>query len=171
MTEKSKHNSRQENSHDEEIEMQVVSLNRCATVVKGGRIFSFSALVVAGKKGMVGWGFAKAAGVAEALQKADAKAKKNLRSVEQTDEGSLPHGADLKVDGTRIILKPAPIGTGIKAGSVIRKILKLAGYENVVAKLLGSSNSVNQVRAVFQALDAMRTKDQFNDLRKNTNKI
>jgi small subunit ribosomal protein S5 len=168
MTDKSKQNSRQDNK-DNDYETQVVNLNRCATVVKGGRIFSFSALCVAGKKGMVGWGFAKAAGVSEALAKANAKAIKNVRPVQQTEDGSLPHGADLKVDGTRIILKPAPIGTGIKAGSVIRKILKLAGYENVVAKLLGSSNSVNQVRAVFNALEGMRTKEQFNNLRNNTN--
>jgi len=139
-------------------EEKVIFVNRCAKVVKGGRKFSFSALIVAGDcQGHVGYGFAKANELTDAIRKAKDSAVKNL--ITFVREGhTIPHDILVKQDGVELFLKPAPEGTGIIAGSKVRAVLELAGVHDVVAKNLGSNNPFNQVRATFKALLSLRSR-------------
>ncbi len=143
---------------DPEFEEKVLYINRCSKVVKGGRKFSFSALILVGDgKGRVGYGFAKANEVSDAIRKGTELAKRDLITFEM--EGTtIPHNVTIKQDGVRLLLKPAPEGTGVMAGSMVRSVLELAGIKDVVAKSFGSNNPNNQVRAAFMALSQLRNR-------------
>lgn len=145
---------RQEKS---EFKEKVVYVGRVAKVVKGGRTFRFSVLVVVGdENGRVGVGSGKASEVPEAIKKAIDSAKKNLINVPIMN-GTIPHEYDKKVGSSRVIIKPAPEGTGVIAGGAVRPVLELAGIKNVTAKTLGSRNNRNVVLTTMAALKEMRT--------------
>lgn len=141
-----------------EFEEKVLYINRCSKVVKGGRKFSFSALVLVGDgQGNIGYGFAKANEVSDAIRKGTESAKKSIFSIEM--EGtSIPHEVCVEWDGAKVLLKPAPEGTGVIAGSKMRSILELGGIKDVIAKNLGCSNPLNQVKATFKALLQLRNR-------------
>jgi small subunit ribosomal protein S5 len=140
---------------EKQFDERVVNIDRVARVVKGGRRFRFRALVVVGdRKGKVGIGIAKGADVTTAVAKAVDVAKKNLMSVKLYN-GTLPHEAEAKVGGARILLKPAAPGTGLIAGGVVRTILEVAGVSNVLSKSLGSSNKINTSYATMAALQSV----------------
>lgn len=144
-----------------ELQEKVLFVNRCSKTVKGGRKMSFSALILVGDgKGRVGYGFAKANELTDAIRKGGELARKHMISVPM--EGStIPHDALIKWDGALIQLRPAPQGTGIIAGSKVRAILEFAGYKDVMAKSHGSNNPINQVRATFKALLSMVLRDNI----------
>lgn len=137
---------------------KVLYINRCSKVVKGGRKFSFSALILVGDgNGKVGYGFAKANELSDSIRKGGEAARKNMVSFEL--EGStIPHEVSVEYDGSQLLLKPAPDGTGVVAGSKVRAVLEFAGVKNVVAKSLGSSHPINQVKAAFSALSKLRNR-------------
>ena len=143
-----------------EFEERVVHISRNSKVVKGGRRFSFGALVVVGdRKGRVGYGLGKAAEVAEAIRKAGEVAKRNLCTV--TMRGTtLPHDAIGKYSGAQVLIRPASEGTGIIAGGPCRAVLELAGVRDVLAKSLGSNNHLNVTKATLEALGQLRTKEE-----------
>lgn len=142
------------------LEEKVLFVNRCAKVVKGGRKFSFSALVIVGDSaGHVGFGFAKANELTDAIRKGGQAARKNVISFEMEGR-TIPHEVVANFDGSSLLLKPAPEGTGIVAGSRVRSVLELAGIKDAVAKNLGSTNPINQVRATFKALKLLRSRQQ-----------
>jgi len=143
-----------------ELEEKVLYINRCSKVVKGGRKFSFSALMLVGDgNGKVGLGFAKANEVADAIRKAGEAAKRNMLVFEM--EGTtIPHEIEMSWDGANVLLKPAPPGTGVIAGSKIRAVLELGGVADIVTKSLGSNNPINQVRATFKALSQLKNRKQ-----------
>lgn len=148
-----------------EFEEKVLYINRCSKVVKGGRKFSFSALILIGDgKGRIGFGFAKANEVSDAIRKGGEAARKNLLSFEM--EGTtIPHEITVEWDGARVLLKPARPGTGVIAGSKVRSVLELGGVKDVVAKSLGSSNPLNQVRATIRALSSLRNRQENLEIR------
>ena len=144
---------------------KVVFINRCAKVVKGGRRFSFSALIVAGDhKGSVGCGFGKANEVSEAIRKASESAKKGMTKV-SIQENTIPHEVLGEFGGGRVLLKPASPGTGLIAGGGVRAVVEAAGIRDVLAKSLGSSNHANVVKATLAALGALRKREQIYQLR------
>lgn len=149
-----KHQQQQE---DQEFEDRVIHINRCAKVVKGGRRFSFAAIVVVGdKRGQVGIGLGKANEVPEAIKKAGKQAKKRLIRV-SLDGTSIPHEITGKFGASRVLMKPAPEGTGIIASSSVRAILEVAGLKNVLTKSLRGDNPHNVVRATVDGLVRLRS--------------
>ncbi|HSX31375.1 MAG TPA: 30S ribosomal protein S5 [Candidatus Saccharimonadales bacterium] len=138
-----------------EFDERIVHIDRVARVVKGGRRFRFRALVVVGDhKGKVGIGIAKGADVTAAATKATEVAKKHMSKV-NLYKGTLPHEAEGKVGGARILIKPASAGTGLIAGGVVRTILEVAGVSNVLSKSLGSTNKANTAYATIAALETL----------------
>ena len=139
-----------------EMKEKLVALNRVTKVTKGGRTFSFAALVVVGDgKGIVGFGLGKSRDVTEAIGKATEVAKKNLIRV-PIIRGTIPHEQKGKYGGGRILIKPAAEGTGVIAGGAMRAVLETAGYHNVLAKSQGSSNPHNVIKATLDALKKLR---------------
>ena len=139
---------------------KVVFINRCAKVVKGGRRFSFSALIVAGNRdGKVGYGFGKANEVAEAIRKASESARKSMKPV-AVRENTIPHEVIGEHGGGRVLLRPATPGTGIIAGGGVRAVVESAGIKDVLAKSLGSSNHAN-----VDALSKLRRREDAFKLR------
>ena len=144
---------------------KVVFVNRCAKVVKGGRRFSFSALLVVGdNKGKVGVGFGKAREVAEAIRKATENAKKNLHSY-HIGPSTIPHEVTGAFGGGKVLLRPASLGTGLIAGGGVRAVLEAAGVKDILAKSMGSSNPANVVKATVDALARLRTRSQILEAR------
>lgn len=140
---------------DNEFTEKLVKLNRVAKVVKGGRRFSFSALVVVGdQNGRVGYGFGKANDVAEAIRKSIEKAKKNMITV-PIKHNTLPHAYLGEYKSAKVLLKPAAPGTGIIAGGPVRAVMEVCGINDVLSKSLGSKNSLNITKAVFSGLQSM----------------
>jgi small subunit ribosomal protein S5 len=143
-------------SSDMELKDKLVSLNRVTKVTKGGRTFSFSAVVVVGnEEGVVGHGLGKAKEVVEAISKGVDDAKKNLIRVPVIN-GTVPHTQKGKYSGARVFLRPASEGTGVIAGGAMRAVLESAGINNVLAKSQGSSNPHNVVKATINALSLLR---------------
>lgn len=141
-----------------DFEEKVLYINRCSKVVKGGRKFSFSALVVIGNgAGCIGVGFAKANEVADAIRKAGDAARKNVLTFE-LEGTTIPHEILTHWDGAEVLLKPAKEGTGVIAGSKVRAVLEVSGIRDIVAKSLGSNNPLNQVRATYKALSELRNR-------------
>jgi small subunit ribosomal protein S5 len=144
---------------------KVVFINRCAKVVKGGRRFSFSALIVAGDHdGKVGVGFGKANEVAEAIRKASEAARKAMEKV-SLHENTIPHETIGEFGGGRVLLRPASPGTGVIAGGGVRAVVEAAGIRDVLAKSLGSSNHANVVKATIEALRNLRRRDEIFKMR------
>ena len=145
---------------DLELKDRLVSIQRVTKVTKGGRTFSFSAIVVVGNEdGVVGYGLGKASEVQAAIAKGVESAKKNLIRV-PVHKGTIPHEQVAKFGGSRIILKPASHGTGVKAGGAMRAVLESVGITDVLAKSKGSSNPHNLVKATIAALGEMRSPAQ-----------
>ncbi|HRO74620.1 MAG TPA: 30S ribosomal protein S5 [Crocinitomicaceae bacterium] len=139
-----------------ELKDRLVAVNRVTKVTKGGRAFSFAAIVVVGdENGIVGHGLGKAKEVTEAITKAIEDAKKNLIKV-PVIKGTVPHSQKGKFSGAEVFIKPATPGTGVIAGGAMRAVLESAGIHNVLAKSQGSSNPHNVIKATFAALGSMR---------------
>jgi small subunit ribosomal protein S5 len=155
------HRDRRESRAGDELEEIVVKVKRCAKVVKGGKRFSFNALVVVGdRKGRVGWGYGKANEVPFAVNKGIQEGKKKLIAVPIV-RTTIPHEIREKHGATTVLLRPACEGTGIKAGAAARAVLELAGIHNVLTKVFGSTNPINVVKATFGALEKLRTIGQI----------
>ena len=146
---------------DDGLTEKVININRVAKVVKGGRRFSFSAIVVVGDgEGKVGVGFGKANEVPEAIRKANVKARQRLIEVAMT-QGTVAHEVVGVFGAGKVLLRPAAPGTGVIAGPTVRAILDAAGFRNVLTKCLGTSNPHNAVRATFDALQRLETPEQY----------
>ena len=165
--EKQKSPPSKEVSVEEEAELfeKVVHINRCAKVVKGGRRFSFAALVVVGdQKGNVGFGYGKAQMVPDAIRKGTDQAKKAMQPVSISGD-TIPHPILGTYDGGKVLLRPARQGTGIIAGGGVRAGLEAAGVKNILSKSLGSNNQLSVVTATMNGLTQLRTAQEISDIR------
>lgn len=148
--------NRVKTTNDLELKDRLVAINRVTKVTKGGRAFSFSAIVVVGNEdGVIGWGLGKANEVTTAIAKGVESAKKNLIKV-PIYKGTIPHEQLYKFGGAQVFLKPASQGTGVKAGGAMRAVLESVGITDVLAKSKGSSNPHNLVKATIAALSELR---------------
>lgn len=154
-----KQNEQQKDKVQSDITEKVLYINRCSKVVKGGRKFSFSALILAGDgKGRVGYGFAKANELTDAIRKGGESARKNMQRFPM--EGTtIPHEVRVDWDGASVLLRPVPQGGGLIAGSKIRDVLEMVGIKDVMAKSLGGNNPINLVKATFKALSQLRSRE------------
>ena len=152
----SENNNRVKTTNDIELKDRLVAINRVTKVTKGGRAFSFSAIVVVGNEnGIVGWGLGKAGEVTAAIAKGVEAAKKNLIRV-PVHKGTIPHEQIARFGGAEVFLHPASQGTGVKAGGAMRAVLESVGITDVLAKSKGSSNPHNLVKATIAALGELR---------------
>ena len=150
-------NNRVKSTNDLELKDRLVAINRVTKVTKGGRTFSFAAIVVVGNEdGIIGWGLGKAGEVTSAIAKAVEAAKKNLIKV-PVHKGTIPHEQLAHFGGSVVFIKPATHGTGVKAGGAMRAVLESVGITDVLAKSKGSSNPHNLVKATFAALSELRS--------------
>jgi len=144
-----------------ELGESVISINRCSKVVKGGRNFSFGALVVVGdRNGRVGYGYGKANEVSDAIRKGSEIARRSMVAVPMNGT-SIPHIVETKFRGAKVLIRPASPGTGLIAGGAMRAVLDLAGVRDVLAKCLGSSNPSNVVKATMKAIDQLASRDEI----------
>jgi len=147
----------------DEFEQRIVDLRRVTRVMAGGKRMRFRACIVIGDhKGQIGYGLAKGKDVAIAVNKAVSQAKNRLLKVEMVD-GTIAHQVNMKYKAAHVMLRPAPDGTGIIAGGALRTVLELSGINNVSAKILGSNNKVNIVKAVFEALSDLKKRESRED--------
>ena len=150
---------RGDSQEQDKLDERVVFVNRCAKVVKGGRRFSFSAVVVVGdREGRVGFGFGKANEVSEAIRKSGEAARRQMMRVTMRGR-TIPHEVVGIYDGGRVLLKPAPDGSGVICGGGMRPVLEAAGVRDVVGKSLGSKNRLNVVKATIAALEQLRSSE------------
>ncbi len=167
--EKRRRQSRQEGDAQRErneFDQKVVEVKRVTRVVAGGKRMRFRALVVIGDhKGKVGMGLKKGADVAESVNKAVNAAKKNMVTLPLVND-TIPHQLLVKYKSSSLMLKPAKPGSGVIAGGAVRSVMDLAGVRNVVSKMLGSNNKVNNVKAVFLAFSQMKSKKELSEMRK-----
>jgi small subunit ribosomal protein S5 len=150
------------------IEERVVKIRRCAAVVKGGRRFSFNALVVVGDQhGRVAWGYGKANEVPPAVEKASKDAQESMRRQQriQMKGATIPHRVIGRFGSSRVVLVPAGPGTGVKAGPGVRDVLEACGIQNILTKTHGSTNPINLVKATIQGLLMLRTREEVARLR------
>jgi small subunit ribosomal protein S5 len=160
--------ARDRDSRPDGIEDRVVKIRRCAAVVKGGRRFSFNALVVVGdNRGRVACGYGKANEVPPAVEKATKDAQETMKRQKrvQLKGDTIPHRVIGRFGASRVILVPAGPGTGVKAGPGVRDVLELCGVRNILTKVHGSSNPINLVKATIQGLMELRTRDEVARLR------
>ena len=144
---------------------KVVKIRRCAAVVKGGRRFSFTAMVVVGDgQGRVGWGYGKANEVPPAVEKATKDATRNMQEV-VLEGRTIPHRVMGKFGTARVVMIPAAPGTGVKAGAAVRAVCEAAGIHDVLTKAFGSTNPANLVKAAIQALRSLRAREEVERLR------
>ena len=149
-----------------EFDQKVVEVKRVTRVVAGGKRMRFRALVVIGDhKGKIGMGLKKGADVSESVNKAVNQAKKNMITLPLVNE-TIPHEITMKYKSSSLMLKPAKPGTGVIAGGAVRSVMDLAGVKNVVSKMLGSNNKVNNIKAVFEAFKKMKSKEALSQMRK-----
>ena len=152
-----------------ELKDRTVSINRVTKVVKGGRTFTFAALVVVGdENGSVGVGLGKAKEIPEAVRKAKEDAKKNMILMERNENDSLYHEIIGHFGAAKVLMRPAPEGTGVIAGGAMRAVLELAGIRNIVTKSIGSNNKHNVVKATLEGLKRMKTPSEVARLRGKT---
>jgi len=145
---------------------KVVKIKRCAAVVKGGRRFSFAAMVVVGNgKGRVGWGYGKANEVPPSVEKAVKDASRSMIDISIDEGGTIPHMVKGRFGAAHVVLVPASPGTGVIAGSSVRAVCEAAGIHNILTKSFGSNNPVNLVKATIDGLQKIRTRDEVERLR------
>jgi ribosomal protein S5, bacterial/organelle type len=150
-------NNRVKTTNDLELKDRLVAINRVTKVTKGGRTFTFAAIVVVGNEdGIIGWGLGKAGEVTTAIEKGVEAAKKNLVKI-PIHKGTIPHEQIARFGGAEVLLRPASAGTGVKAGGAMRAVLESVGVKDVLAKSKGSSNPHNLVKATINALSEMRS--------------
>ncbi|MEM8679840.1 MAG: 30S ribosomal protein S5 [Planctomycetota bacterium] len=161
---KSRRKDKEESTRGELVD-RVVKIKRCAAVVKGGRRFSFAAMVVVGDgKGKAGWGYGKANEVPPSVDKAVKQATRSMQEVNLVD-GTIPHIVKGRYGAARVILAPAGPGTGVIAGDAVRAVCEASGIQNILTKSLGSPNPVTLVKATFDALSKLRTHQDVERLR------